>query len=83
MQAFYAAAKLYLEVNDQNHAIHQIYILDKLLCETASAISRCAWPSTDNGSDGAAPTPTTTPCKRASMFAIARCIYTTDKPYGT
>lgn len=57
----------------QNQGIHHTYIFPRFLCETASAIKRRACPSTARGREGAAPTPTTTPCSRASILLMARC----------
>lgn len=57
--------------NLQNQGIHHMYILPRFLRETASAISLRAWPSTASGNDGAAPTPTTTPCNLAAILLIA------------
>lgn len=37
---------------------------------------RRACPSTARGKEGAAPTPTTTPCRRAFMLLIALCNFT-------
>uniref|UniRef100_A0A0A9F685 Uncharacterized protein n=1 Tax=Arundo donax TaxID=35708 RepID=A0A0A9F685_ARUDO len=50
-----------------------MYILPRLLRETASAIRRRAWPSTESGSDGLALTPTTTPWSLPLMLVIALC----------
>lgn len=57
----------------QNQGIHHIYIFPRFLCDTASAISRLACPSTAKGRDGAAPTPTTTPSSLALILLIALC----------
>lgn len=44
--------------------IHQMYILERFSRLTASSIRRRACPAVLSGSDGAAPTPTTTPSRR-------------------
>ena len=58
-----------LVIVSQFQLIHHTYILPRFDLDTASSINRLACPWHDSGSDGAAPTPTTTPSSLLRIFS--------------